>query len=52
MCTCINIIAVILVILCLALMFSIYTYVNFFFLSAVNSGALLLERLGSHGLWR
>jgi hypothetical protein len=22
------------------------------FLSAVNSGALLLERLGSHGLWR
>jgi uncharacterized membrane protein len=51
MCTCINIIAVILVILCLALMFSIYTYVDFF-LSAVNSGALLLERLGSHGLWR
>jgi hypothetical protein len=23
-----------------------------FLLSAVNSGALLLERLGSHGLWR
>jgi hypothetical protein len=45
------IIAVILVILCLALMF-LDLYLLIFLLSTVNSGALLLERLGSHGLVR